>query len=293
MIIADPIPLLVVTFRRGHLDVHVHGGSRGCMAIITCELALHDFLLVTALTFDIRHFGNILVFRMYVFLAHTWVPLELFGFRLFDLDALFPVKLVLEHEYGTDCTLDTVVVCIPYFRTLTNDIVVRHSLSEARPKAGRGLGVLAVQSACRDCPAGDHAFCETTDGRGFHAEHVRGLLVAQEWYEVVVELVVRHDDARVKGDVFVRTLCLLRVRRGWRRAEGGVKAVGLREDDVVLGEDIGPCGHDLETACIDGALQGLDGLDDLVGFEAERLELGDGKRVELCRHHQRCAGQAK
>ncbi|KAF8547490.1 hypothetical protein OG21DRAFT_1607383 [Imleria badia] len=211
-------------FSERHLDVRRRGC--GCLTIVTCEFALDDFLLVTALTLDICHFRNIdiMVFHMRALLANTGIPLEFFRLWLFDLDALFPVKLVPQHDHGTDCTLDTVIVCIPYFHALANDIVV----------PGRGLTVLALQAVGSDGTAGEHALCETTHGSVFHAKDVGRLLVAEEWYEVVVELEGRWLDG------------------GW---------------------------HELKTACIDGSLQGLDRLDDLVRFEPERLELSDGKHV--------------
>ena len=47
----------------------------------------------------------------------------------------------------------------------------------------------------------------------------------------------------------------------------------MGENDVVFGEDVGPGGHYILSAGIDGTLQGLDGFDDLVGLELEGLEM--------------------
>lgn len=83
---------------------------------------------------------------------------------------------------------------------------------------------------------------------------------------------------------------LVGVALGEDGKEGGGKVVGLGEEDVVFGEDVGPGGHGCQSGVVDGALEGNDGFDDLVAFEAQRLELG-GRELGGGHWIERCGGQ--
>jgi hypothetical protein len=107
---------------------------------------------------------------------------------------------------------------------------------------------------------------EATHGGRLGTEHVRRLLVAEEWDEPAVERRVREGRARVQ-------------RRAGERAVGGESAgevVRLCHHDGVFGEQIGPWGwwmEGFELPC-----ECLDRVDQLRHSELYRLERRDVRR---------------